>query len=43
MKSIAKGPICTLPDSGTSVIETLSSRPFSRSFSRTRKAVKGVA
>jgi len=43
IRVMSKGPIWILPDSGTSVIDTWSSRFLSRSFSRTRKAVKGVA
>ncbi len=41
--SRSNGPIENLPPSGTSVIDTSSSSRASRSFSRSRKAVNGVA
>ena len=41
-RSMVNGPSRTCPPSGTSLIFTLSRRSASRSFSRTRKAVKGV-
>ena len=43
ISSMPNGPMSKRPDSGTSMIFTWSRRPLSRSFSRTRKAVKGVA
>ena len=42
-RSISNGPSRIVPPSGTSVRSALSRCPFSRSFSRSRKAVKGVA
>ncbi len=39
----SNGPSVMVPSSGTSVIDTSSRMPASRSFSRTRKAVNGVA
>ncbi len=36
IRVMSNGPMLTLPDSGTSVIGTSSSRFLSRSFSRTR-------
>ncbi len=41
--SMSKAPSWNRPPSGISVRSTSSSRPASRSFSRIRKAVKGVA
>ena len=41
--SMSKGPSLTRPPTGTMLILTSSSMPASRSFSRTRKAVNGVA
>ena len=41
--SMSKGPSCTRPPTGTMLIFTSSRMPASRSFSRTRKAVNGVA
>ena len=40
---ISKGPSVSVPRSGISVIFASSSSPCSRSFSRSRKAVNGVA
>ena len=43
ISSSSNGPSVIVPPSGTSVIGTSSSRPASRSFSRSTKAVNGVA
>ena len=43
IRSISNGPSVTLPPSGTSVICASAQSSFSRSFSRSRKAVNGVA
>ena len=43
MKSTVNGPTSIVPPSGTSMISTWSRMPASRSFSRIRKAVNGVA